>query len=171
MFLIFSRLLGVPVPARMVFGVELPEGEFGKMLEGDPSMPPTTIPTWPAWANAFRNAFLAAFVWREYSALDLGNLCPPGGVYLVFGDGKVLPNQNFTRFIMVKHGREACRFIAVDAMGHEITFNVVGRGDEPRVLDTVEAVIRTGLSRRGFSEEEITITLKINEPKMYCTFV
>lgn len=169
MFLIFARLFGVPVSARAVFGADLPEGEFGQVLEGDPSVPPTTIPTWPAWANAIRNAILAAFVWREYSVLKLDGLCPSEGVYLVYGT-KAMPYQIQSRYIAVRHGREACRFAICDATGVEVPFTVVGRGGETAILKALDDAVRSDLLKRGFDDREVSMAMKYG-PESFCAFL
>ncbi len=134
--LFIARLFNIPVAFETLFGRPLPEGEFGQMLDGDSSMPSTFIEGRWVFLNPIRNAVLATFVWREYSLLDLGHL-PRGGVYLMFGNGNVMPSLIHTRFIAVKHGREACRFAVVDRNGLEVPFTVLGRRDRDGVRQGV----------------------------------
>jgi hypothetical protein len=150
MSLFIHRLFGIPVSYSGLFGRNLPEGELGQELEGDPSFPPTSIPFWPAWANACRNAVLATFVWHEYSVLDLG-IIPRGGVYVMYGDGNVMPRLVHTRFIAVKHGHEACRFAVLDHCGAEVPYRVIARGTEQNVLlDVLEFVLVMDVAELSF---------------------
>lgn len=147
-------LFNIPTPFSRMFSCDFPEGEFGQVLEGDPAVPPTVVETWPAWANAIRNAFLATFVWKTYSVIDLGH-SHSGEVYLVFGDGAVMPRRIPTRFIIVKHGREACRFIVANALGFEVKYSVVGRGDQCAAIDAVYHQLRGELRSRGLRGDNL----------------
>lgn len=148
--LFILALLGIPVPFKRIFGRDLPEGEFGRMLEGDPEMPPTFVSGFWSFLNPIRNAILSMFWWRTWSVLDIG-VIPMGPIYLMYGDGAVLPKQIRTQFIAVRHGFEACRFIIASSQGLEIAFSVVARGTRE---DITHAIGEYLLDRRGLKPEQ-----------------
>jgi hypothetical protein len=141
MTLFLSRLLGISVSYSSLFGSALPKGEFGQVLEGDPSMPPTFVGGFWSFLNPLRNAMLTTFWWKEHSIIDLVSV-PKQGVYLMYGDGNVMPIPIFTRFIAVKHGREACRFAVVDARGNNVSFKAFGRHDRDGVCQAVLGIVQ-----------------------------
>lgn len=167
--LFILSLLGIPVPYERIFGHELPEGKFGKELEGDPKMPPTSNPKWPAWLNVIRNAVLAMFWWRTYSVLDtFGPISD--GVYMMYGDGNVMPRKILTRFVIVKHGFEARRFIIVDADGHSVGYAVIGRGTKAEVVRAMLAPLHYFCSR-GDGREAAAQRFKTLGRENFGTFV
>lgn len=132
MSLFVRRLLGIPVPYATLFGRSLPEGEFGQVLDGNLDMPPTSVDGVWSFLNPVRNAVLATFVWKEWSLIDVG-FVTKSGVYLAFGDDNVMPKPIITRFIAVKHGREACRFAVLNKHGIALDINVLFRGSKAEV--------------------------------------
>lgn len=172
--LFVAHLFSIPVPHSVLFGdggESRPVSSDGQYLLGDPRMPPTAVSTWPAWANALRNACLALFLWSTYSVLDLGYWPGPGSwVYVAFGeDGKVIPRRISTRFIMVKHGFEMCRFIIYSQKGVQIPFTVRGRGTKKEVIERVYQHLIDG---EGGLQRLNTYFLR-NEvpPEVFFTFV
>ena len=162
-------LLGIPVPYKRIFGSELPEGEFGKMLEGDSEMPPTFISGRWAFLNPIRNAILAMFWWRTYSVLD--TFGPnSGGAYMMYADGNVMPRKIYTRFVIVKHGREACRFIIVDARGLRVGYEVVGRGSKAQAKLAMHTPLQYDCSR-GDGREAAARRIKALGREHFGTFV
>ncbi len=140
MSLFVARLLGIPVPYATLFGRSFPEGEFGQVLDGDLDMPPTSVDGVWSFLNPVRNAVLATFVWKEWSLIDVG-FVTKSGVYLAFGDDNVMPKPVITRFIAVKHGREACRFAVLNKHGIALDINVLFRGSKAEVAISALALV------------------------------
>lgn len=105
---------------------------FAQALRGDPLMPVTAKPGWPALANMIRNAYLAKFVWKEFSVIDLGAI-PQEARRVMFGEDQVMPGSVLTRFIAVKHGHEGCRFAVINAEGHTVPFDIIARGAKEEI--------------------------------------
>ena len=170
MVLALACFFGITVPVRMVFKCGLPNSKFGQILVGDPSMPSTLMATWPWWVNSVRRAMLAAFVWREYSLLDLGR-GRPDGVYVVLENDTVVPCLVYTRFIMVGHGPETGRVTVVNRRGGGVRFEIATRGDRHDVIKSARGTICMLLCEHAFTREEIAQSLeRIDAAKLF-TFV
>lgn len=136
MLLFLASLLGIPVDLGRNFGSNSysPKGEE---LSGDPEMPPTFISGFWGFLNPIRNAFLATFIWREYSLLKVWR--SSGIEYrlaFVGGDRRwmAMPAKLSATYIAVKHGRESCKFATIGVDGEEIAFKVLVRGSKGHIL-------------------------------------
>lgn len=175
LILAIYRAFGRPVPFQSMFGDVTAPVFHSKTLEGDPTMPPTTKSGILWWfLNPLRNAYLATFVWREWSVLDLGNAWTQEDqkfVYVVYYDAariysdeerthqaRVLPHMIRTRFVAVRHGRERCTIALVGADGYGRGFSVVARGGMEEVHDAV-LTRRSGELSRTLDERDVRLTL------------
>lgn len=151
------RVIPIPVPFQVAFPDRnfADESMYGKTLVGDETMPPTAIASWPAFANAIRNAVLAVFWWKTYSVLDMGAWPSKDGAFLVFGAGHVILRKITTRFVAVKHGREACLFAIVNHRGERVRFRVIARGTRRQAIEAARCALRT--------HDEL-------DPRTFCTF-
>lgn len=156
------RLFGIPVSHGRLF-TEAPDMSFAQVLPGDPLMPITAKPGWPAPANAIRNAYLAKFTWKELSVIDLG-ATPRQARRVMFGEGQVMPGPVLTRFIAVKHGHEDCQFAVINADGHSVPFTVIGRVLGPMI----DGVIR---ERLAVEPSWVGIDLSAADVRPFITFV
>ena len=170
MVLALACFFGITVPVRMVFRCGLPNSKFGQILVGDPSMPSTLMATWPWWVNSVRRAMLAAFVWREYSLLDLGR-GRPDGVYVVLENDTVVPCLVYTRFIMVGRGTEADYVTVVDRRGTSVRFEIATWGSRSDVIKYAYGAVCMMLCERGLDRDAIAPILRRIDPSTLCTFV
>lgn len=160
-------LIGLPVPHRRIFPqyqISACPGKGSKILDGASDMPPTFVPWLPKLAAELWNAVLAKFVWKEYSLLELKRRDLPS-YRVMYGNGRetVMPKRIKTRFVAVRHGREACRFALLNSIGDGEDFTVVARGSE----DAIHKAIARELLDEGMSPYELNAL----STKNFVTFV
>lgn len=130
--LFICRMFHVPVSLQTIFLEYASAAYVGQKLEGDPTMPPTFMPSWPSIFNAVRKAFLARFVWKRRTLIEVTREAMLRKYFVGWksDDGQImlLPNIMEKQFVAPLSGMEDRTFIIIDARGFEVRFEILGGG-------------------------------------------